>query len=117
MSSNDEDVNTTMNNQLFDKIIAWNSLLNEYNKEKRILVSEDPLPWWRENKKLKTLYSIPRPYLSCSLGSVASEQLFSGPSQIYHPLRNRLDAEKAAKLLFVKYNLLLLESRKMIKNW
>ena len=42
MSSNDEDVNTTTNTQLFDKLIAWQSLLNEYNKEKRILISVDP---------------------------------------------------------------------------
>lgn len=45
---------------------------------------------------------------------VASGQLFSGAGLIYDPLRNRLDGDKAAKLLFIKYNLLLLESLHLI---
>ena len=71
MSSGDEDVNTTTNTQLFDKLIAWKLLLNEYNKEKRILISEDPLLWWRENKKFKNIV------FDCSPVFVVSARLSS----------------------------------------
>lgn len=43
-------------------------------------------------------------YLPPPPASVPSEQLFSGAGLIYNPLRNRLEAEKAAILLFIKYN-------------
>lgn len=55
--------------------------------------------------KSKYKISIGTQYLSCS---VASEQLFSGACLIYDPLCNKLDGDKAAKVLFSKYNLLLL---------
>ena len=34
LMSSDDDVNTITNTKLIDKLIAWKSLLNEYNKEK-----------------------------------------------------------------------------------
>jgi hypothetical protein len=49
-----------------------------------------------------------RQYLSAPPSSVASEQLFSGAGLVYEEHRNRLRGEKAAKLLFVKYNLPLI---------
>ncbi|CAK1595137.1 unnamed protein product [Parnassius mnemosyne] len=86
------------------------SLLNEYQREKRISISNDPLLWWKVNKKFQSFNLIVRQYLSSPPNSVASEQLFSGAGLIYNPLRNRLDGDKAANLLFIKYNLFLLES-------
>lgn len=114
MSSDDDDENTTAIEYTVDKFLILKHLLNEYNREKRIAIHEDPLMWWRSNTKFQPLYSIARQYLSCPPGSVASEQLFSGAGLIYDPLRNRLDGEKASKLLFVKYNLLLLEQLNLI---
>lgn len=109
MSSDEDDEHTTAIEYTVDKSQFFKGLINEYNREKRIAIHEDPLMWWRSNTKFQALYSIARQYLSCPPGSVASEQLFSGAGLIYDPLRNRLDGDKASKLLFVKYNLLLLQ--------
>lgn len=78
--SSDEDANAggTTNSQSVDKFTVWKNLLNEYKKEKRIPIGDDPLLWWRVNAKFQKLYPIARQYLSCPPGSVASEQLFSG---------------------------------------
>lgn len=85
------------------------SLLTEYNKDKNLQLIEDPLLWWKVNSsKYKYLIPIVRQFLATPPGSVPSEQLFNGASLIYDPLRNKLKSEKAAKLLFVKYNLSLL---------
>ncbi|KAL0851503.1 hypothetical protein ABMA28_007294 [Loxostege sticticalis] len=117
LSSDDDDDNTTSDEHaVLDKCIIFKGLLNEYTREKRIPISDDPLLWWKVNGNTKYQYlkSIARQYLSCPPGSVASEQLFSGAGLIYDPLRNRLDGDKAAKLLFTKYNLVLLESFNLI---
>lgn len=115
LSSDDDDDNITPGEHaVLDHNIILKGLLNEYNREKRIPISDDPLLWWKRNKKFQSLKSIARQYLSCPPSSVASEQLFSGAGLIYDSLRNRLYGDKAAKLLFIKYNLLLLESIHLI---
>lgn len=79
--------------------------LNSYRAKKRINVSENPLKWWSVHREeFKILSSIARRFLSTPPGSVPSEQLFSSAGLIYEPLRNRLESEKAAILLFIKYN-------------
>ncbi|XP_033218096.1 zinc finger BED domain-containing protein 4-like [Belonocnema kinseyi] len=68
-------------------------------------LDENPLNWWKVNQsELKILSEIARRFLSSPPASVPSEQLFSGAGLIYDPLRKRLEPEKAAKLLFIKYN-------------
>lgn len=112
-SDEEDDNNTTLDKSpVFDKFVFVKNILNEFNKEKRISISDDPLLWWKVNgnTKFQPLQSIARQFLSCPPSSVASEQLFSGAGLIYDPLRNRLEGDKASKLLFVKYNTLLLES-------
>ncbi|RVE41085.1 hypothetical protein evm_014266 [Chilo suppressalis] len=112
-SDEEDDNNTTLDKSpVFDKFVFVKNILNEFNKEKRISISDDPLLWWKVNGNIKfqPLQSIARQFLSCPPSSVASEQLFSGAGLIYDPLRNRLEGDKASKLLFVKYNTLLLES-------
>lgn len=89
-------------------LMVWKSLIKDYNKENRILLDEDPLLWWRYDIKYKVFAPIVRTYLTAPRSSVPSEQLFSTAGLIYEPLRNRLQGDKAAKLLFVKYNLPLL---------
>lgn len=115
-SDEDDDINTSENGVVFDKVVVIKSIRNDYNKEKRISINDDPLLWWKVNgnAKFQPLQAIARQYLSCSPGSVASEQLFSGAGLIYNSLRNRLDGDIASKLLFVKYNTLLLESIHLI---
>lgn len=79
--------------------------LLSYRTKKRVNVDENPLKWWSVHREeFKILSSIARRFLSTPPGSVPSEQLFSSAGLIYEPLRNRLDSEKAAILLFIKYN-------------
>lgn len=79
--------------------------LLSYRTKKRINVDENPLKWWSVHREeFKILAPIVRRFLSAPPGSVPSEQLFSSAGLIYEPLRNRLEAEKAAILLFIKYN-------------
>lgn len=85
--------------------------LSSYRRDKRMIdVSASPLNWWADNyQRYPKLSQIARRFLSPPPGSVPSEQLFSGAGLIYEPLRNRLESEKAAVLLFIKYNLPLLK--------
>lgn len=101
ISSDDDDT-------VHNKFIVKQALLNEYNREKRVPLSENPLLWWKTHTKYNSLSTLVREYLSPPPASVPSEQLFSAAGLIYDPLRNRLSGDKAAKLLFVKYNLPLL---------
>ncbi|XP_022823853.1 zinc finger BED domain-containing protein 4-like [Spodoptera litura] len=79
--------------------------LHSFRNKKRISLNENPLKWWSVNQcELKLLSQIARKFLSAPPASVPSEQLFSEAGLIYTPLRNRLESEKAAILLFIKYN-------------
>nr|XP_026496974.1 zinc finger BED domain-containing protein 4-like [Vanessa tameamea] len=71
---------------------------------KRLTLSEKPLLWWNMHTEYSSLSTLVRQYLAPPPGSVPSEQLFSAAGLIYDPLRNRISGDKAAKLLFVKYN-------------
>lgn len=107
-SSDDEEERGNDSNLSNSNLMVWTSLINEYNKEKRLQLNEDPLLWWKYNMKYKVFAPIVRAYLSPPPGSVPSEQVLSGTGLMNAPLRNRLEGEKAEKLLFVKYNLPLL---------
>lgn len=107
-ASDEEEQNISGDNIVHDVFIVKKALLNEYNREKRLTLSENPLLWWKMHTKYNSLSTLVRQYLSPPPGSVPSEQLFSAAGLIYDPLRNRLSGDKAAKLLFVKYNLPLL---------
>ncbi|KAL0851796.1 hypothetical protein ABMA28_000105 [Loxostege sticticalis] len=102
--------NDSTNTNTNSNLILWKTLINEYNKENRLQLNENPLLRWRHNiLNIKLSFApIFRTYLSAPPSSVPSEQLFSAAGLIYKPLRNRLEGEKAAKLLFAKYNLPLL---------
>ncbi|KAJ3658741.1 hypothetical protein Zmor_010464 [Zophobas morio] len=79
--------------------------LFSYRNKARLNINENPLKWWSVNRtELKILSGIARRFLSPPPASVPSEDLFSSAGLIYEPLRNRLEPEKAAILLFIKYN-------------
>nr|CAH7723754.1 unnamed protein product [Callosobruchus chinensis] len=83
------------------------NLLTEYMSEKRLSRDQDQLKYWQVNsKRFGCLSHIARTYLSSPATSVPSEQFFSAAGFVYD--RNRLLGDKAAKLLFLKYNLPLL---------
>ncbi|XP_046805012.1 LOW QUALITY PROTEIN: zinc finger BED domain-containing protein 4-like [Lucilia cuprina] len=83
-----------------------NEILKEYDKERKVHISQDPLLWWKKKLlKYKILVPVVRQFLSTPPGSVPSEQLFSGAGLIYDTRRFNLKSDKAAKLLFIKYNL------------
>nr|CAH7728839.1 unnamed protein product [Callosobruchus chinensis] len=85
------------------------NLLTEYMSEKRLSRDQDQLKYWQVNsKRFGCLSHIARTYLSSPATSVPSEQFFSAAGIVYDPHRNRLLGDKAAKLLFLKYNLPLL---------
>jgi len=101
-SSEDESRETPENGSA--EAVLKKELLS-YRIKKRIKVDENPLKWWGVHREeLKLLSPIARRFLSTPPASVPSEQLFSSAGLIYEPLRNRLDPEKAAILLFIKYN-------------
>jgi hypothetical protein len=105
-SSEDEECDVVNNN--LESIIK--SQLKSFCNEKKIGISEKPLVWWGYNsKKYSLICALSRRFLAPPPASVPSEQLFSGAGLIYEPTRNRLNPEKAAKLLFLKYNLPLLK--------
>ncbi|XP_037292450.1 zinc finger BED domain-containing protein 4-like, partial [Manduca sexta] len=106
--SDEEEQNIDCADEVYHQFIVKKTLLTEYNREKRLTLTEDPLLWWKNHTKYHSLSNLVRQYLSPPPGSVPSEQLFSAAGLIYDPLRNRLSGDKAAKLLFVKYNLPLL---------
>ncbi|XP_063900926.1 zinc finger BED domain-containing protein 4-like [Zophobas morio] len=79
--------------------------LLSYRNKTSLNINENPLKWWSVNRsELKILSGIARRFLTPPPASVPSEQLFSSAGLIYEPLRNRLEPEKAAILLFIKYN-------------
>ncbi|XP_022834999.1 zinc finger BED domain-containing protein 4-like [Spodoptera litura] len=105
MLDSDDDAEQS-ENQISD---AKANLLAEYMSEKRLPRDQDQLKYWQiNNKRFGCLSSIARTYLSSPATSVPSEQFFSAAGIVYDPHRNRLLGDKAAKLLFLKYNLPLL---------
>jgi len=65
-----------------------------------------PQAWWRQNEgRFPTLASVARRYLGAPCTSVASKRLLSSAGQVLTDQRNRLAAERAEMLLFIKHNL------------
>ena len=104
LDSSSEDESEKIIKSYSTETIVKNELLC-YRNKKRVNVDENPLKWWNVHREeLKSLSPIARRFLSTPPGSAPSEQLFSSAGLIDEPLRNRLESEKAAILLFIKYN-------------
>nr|XP_033933029.1 zinc finger BED domain-containing protein 4-like [Pseudochaenichthys georgianus] len=80
--------------------------LDDYLSEVPIPRSENPLGYWRNKQdRFPDLAKVARKYLSAPCTSTDSERLFSAASHVLDEKRNRLMADKAEKLLFIKKNL------------
>ena len=67
---------------------------------------EEPLPWWKRNKKKYPMLAImARKYLCVCATSSASERLFSSSGQIITSLRAHLNPNKVDMLVFLSNNL------------
>jgi hypothetical protein len=110
LNTNEDQLDPTTTDDNSDNLrLVLQSNILEYQKEKRLPLQQDPVKWWQSNgHKYHHIVPLVRQYLSAPPSSVASEQLFSGAGLVYEEHRNRLRGEKAAKLLFVKYNLPLI---------
>ncbi|KAJ8353183.1 hypothetical protein SKAU_G00207500 [Synaphobranchus kaupii] len=103
---------------LFDKILqehgtepvqASTSALVEVQtnlSEKTIPWSDKPLEYWRTNQpRFPSLAATASKFLCAPCTCMESERLFSAASNIVDERRNRLTAERAEMLLFLKKNL------------
>ena len=66
----------------------------------------NPYTWWNNNKlRYPLLAKLAKQYLCSPPTSVPSERFFSGVGILYEEYRNKLTAEHAEMLLFIKYNM------------
>ncbi|KAL6463619.1 hypothetical protein MHYP_G00280100 [Metynnis hypsauchen] len=80
--------------------------LHRFFTEKTITASDCPYQYWRVNKdRLPHLAAIATKYLCAPCTSVESERLFSAVSNIVDEKRNRLTAERAEMLVFMRKNM------------
>ena len=72
--------------------------------------NEDPLTWWKtHSSSMSLLSSLATKYLSAPPSSVESERLFSIGGNIYTPHRNSLKTESGERLMFINYNLRIID--------
>lgn len=68
--------------------------------------NENPTDWWKINKNsLPHLSAIANKFLSAPPSSIESERVFSIGGNVYTPHRNSLKPEVGEKLMFINYNL------------
>ncbi|KAK0142029.1 Zinc finger BED domain-containing protein 4 [Merluccius polli] len=83
--------------------------LETYLGETTISREDKPLQYWAVNKvRFPTLAKMASRYLSAPCSSVDSERLFSSVSHIVNESRNRITADHAEMILFIKKNLPLI---------
>ena len=84
--------------------------IGKYCQTSMIPETESPVDWWRQNQiAFPCLASLAYKYLCSPPSSVESERLFSIGGNIYTPHRNRLSPDNGQKLMFLNYNLRLLD--------
>ena len=82
--------------------------LTAYLAEPRVPRQTNIYSYWN-NSQFPELEPAAKKYLSSPPTSVASEQLFSSAGQLYADRRSNLLGENAEKLLFLAYNIRLLD--------
>ena len=84
--------------------------LHQYLSEPVIARTADPLVWWKLNKeRLPDLAGLARVYLGPPPTSVPSEHLFSVAGEVISDHRSALLPENASRLIFLKYNMKLID--------
>ena len=82
--------------------------VHTYLSEPTVSRSSNPLECWRTSRtQLPLLATLAASFLSAPCSSTESERLFSAASLIVNEQRNRILAERAEMLLFLKKNLKL----------
>ena len=80
-----------------------------YENQTNLPRNDDPFMWWNENKdKYPHLSTLAKKYLSSPPSSVESERVFSIGGNVNTPKRNRLLPEMSESLIFLHYNLRIL---------
>lgn len=79
--------------------------IEKYKAEELVDPDDDPLKWWKENRKKYPLLSrVCKKYLAIPDTSSPSERLFSRAGNITTPLRNCLKPDKVDILIFLATN-------------
>ena len=88
---------------------AVHAELATYFSESLFPVKQDPLSWWKANAhRYPFLAQLAQVYLCSPPSSVQSERIFSIAGEVYDERRSRLLPENAEKLVFLKFNLPLM---------
>ncbi len=86
--------------------------VEKYISSEMIHSERNPLIWWKEYQKdYKYLNILAKVFLSSPPSSVESERLFSFGGLVYTPKRNRLSPNNGEQLMFLNYNLRLLNMK------
>lgn len=92
-----------------DSTVAVNAEVAAYFSEPLIAVKQDPLAWWKANEyRFPCLAQLAKVNLGPPPSSVQSERIFSIAGEVYDDRRSRLLPQNAEKLVFLKFNLPLL---------
>jgi len=92
-----------------DLAVTVSAEVATYFSQSLLPINQNPLTWWQVNKHcLPTLAQLALVYLSPPPSSVQSERIFSLAGEVYDDHRSRLMAENAERLVFLKFNLPLL---------
>ena len=92
-----------------DSTVTVNAEVAAYFSEPLIPVKQDPLAWWKANEyRFPFLAQLAQVNLGPPPSSVQSERVFSIAGEVYDDRRSQLLPQNAEKLVFLKFNLPLL---------
>lgn len=90
--------------------ISWNKQFQDYLNLPMLQRDDNPFMWWKNSKEqFPLLCKVAMKYLCAPSSSVESERVFSTGGNIYEPTRNRLCPENGEMLMFLHYNLRVLQ--------
>ncbi len=86
--------------------------VEKYIVAEMIHSERNPFMWWKEYQNdYKCLNILAKVFLSSPPSSVESERLFSFRGLVYTPKRNMLSANNGEQLMFLNYNLRLINMK------
>ena len=85
---------------------TWQQQWEKFRREPQIMVQDDPLRWWNNNKdKFPLVAKLARKYLAMQVSAAASERVWSLAGNVESKKRMSLDPETLHQVLFIKSNL------------